>query len=150
MNKEELLQKIKEGILEYPDFKSEVLKVAESTDFASVSIAIEAAKSLRESHGIELNMDEARRGYIISTAHRFADFVESRIGMCYLRPKEQWLPCIEGNLLEICEHTNKSDLDKIYSYIRRNHPEFKRYVDVFQILEDFKKLHYVSDIECGK
>ena len=46
-------------------------------------------------------MDEARRGYILSTAHRFADLVESRIGMCYLRPKEQWLPCIEGDRLKI-------------------------------------------------
>lgn len=45
MSRDELLQKIKEGILEYPDFKSEVLKVAESTNFASASIAIEAAKT---------------------------------------------------------------------------------------------------------
>lgn len=148
MNKQELLEKVKKEILGDPDFKSKVLAVIESTDFVSTSDAMLAAKSLRRSHGIELTTDEARKGCILSTAYRFADFVAIRIGMCYFKPKRDWAPCIEGNLLEICEHTNKEDIDKIYTYIKRQYPDFKQYIDVFQILEDFKRPYYPSDIEC--
>lgn len=139
MDKHELIQMVKHRIIMDPYFKSEILTVINDTDYASTIAAIAAATNLLRIHGLEISDKETAQNYVFTVALKFSKLIQEKIGTCYLKPRERWNSCIENNLIDLCERTNRDDVKKIDAYIKRKFPKFEESIDVFEILENFRR-----------
>ena len=139
MDKNELIQMVKHQIITDPHFKSEILTVIEDTNYSSTIEAIAAATNLLRTYGLEISEKETAQNYVFIIALKFAKLIQEKIGACYLKPRERWNSCIENNLIDLCKRTNRDDIKNIDAYIKRKFPNFEESIDVFEILENFRR-----------
>lgn len=139
MNKNELIQMVKHQIITDPHFKSEILIVIEDTDYSSTIAAIAAATNLLRTYGLEIGEKETAGNYVFTVALKFAKLIQEKIGACYLKPREQWNSCIENSLIDLCKRTDRDDVKKIDAYVKRKFRNFEESIDVFEILENFRR-----------
>lgn len=139
MDKHDLIEMVKRQIMVDVGFKSEILAAIRNTDFAWEPAAIAAATILSEAHKLKVNEEVIFKDYVLAVALKFSKLIQEKIGACYLKPKERWNTCIENALIDLCKRTNKEEIAIIDAYIKRVYPNFEESINVFEILENFRR-----------
>lgn len=139
MDKTSLIQMVRYQILIDPSFKSDILAAIQDVQLVSTPAAIVAATNLLKAHKLELSEEDALQDYVFITAFKFAKLIQEKIGVCYLKPRGRWNSCIENSLIDLCKRTNRDDVKRIDAYIKREYPNFEESIDVFEILENFRR-----------
>lgn len=139
MDKYDLIEMVKRQIMVDVSFKSEILAAIRNTDFAWEPAAVAAATILAGAHKLEVNEQVIFKDYVLAVALKFSKLIQEKIGACYLKPKEGWNVCIENSLIDLCKRTNREEVAIIDAYIKRVYPNFEESINVFEILENFRR-----------